>query len=145
MLRAHYRPVYSFKQYVNLHNNKQTANPAASSPPEITNPTHTSAQNVQTMRLTALCDVWSQTLPVAQPAIDGLANIFIGLDNPYIFSLILLNSTAMAEVRAHGEFLAKPARRSGSHEVRASGLLSRVYLWGVNVKKDALNKVPGFL
>lgn len=84
-------------------------------------------------------------LPVAQPAIDGLANIFIGLDNPYIFSLILLNSVAVAEVRARSEFLAKPARRSGSHEVRASGLLSRVYLWGVNVKKDALNKVPGFL
>lgn len=86
-----------------------------------------------------------QILPVAQPAIDSLANIFIGLDNPYIFSLIPLISMAVTEVKAHGESLVKTARRGGSHEVRASGLLSRVYLWGVDVKKDALNKVPGFL
>lgn len=100
-------------------------------------------QNVQTMRLTALCDAWSQILPVAQPAIDSLANI--GLDNPYIFSLIPLISVAVTEVKAHSEFLVKTARKDGNHEVRVSGLLSRVYLWGIDVKKNALNKVPGFL
>lgn len=37
------------------------------------------------------------------------------------------------------------ARRWRSHKVTASCFLCRVYLWGVDVKKDALNKVPGFL
>lgn len=48
--------------------------------------------------------------PVVQLAIDILANIFIGLDNPYICRLIQLDSVAVAEVKICNEFLPKPGK-----------------------------------
>lgn len=62
------------------------------------------------IRLTGLCDAWRQMFPVVQLAIDILANIFIGLDNPYICRLIQLDSVAVAEVKICNEFLPKPGK-----------------------------------
>lgn len=36
-------------------------------------------------------------------------------------------------------------RRCWNHKVTASRLLFRVYLWGADVRKDAVHKVLGFL